>query len=125
MSTKLIFSFDSEDCETPAADNAEKRWAGGMTRHGCTARTCVKGEPARALRARGRHDVIRAMARHEIACHSNMHSAHRTYGTLNGTTSRICRAPLRTRTSRSRPTAIPAADGIPPSSASRNASSNA
>ncbi|NOY79569.1 MAG: hypothetical protein GXP31_01060 [Kiritimatiellaeota bacterium] len=79
MSTRLIFSFDSEDYETPSADAAEKWWAEAMSRHGFTACACVVGELARALRARGRRDVIRAMSRHEIAFHSNMHSAHPTW----------------------------------------------
>lgn len=79
MSTRLIFSFDSEDYETPAADDAEKWWAETMTKHGITACTCVVGELARALQARGRQDVAAAMARHEIAFHSDMHSAHPTW----------------------------------------------
>jgi hypothetical protein len=79
MSVKLIFSFDSEDYETPAADDAEKWWAEAMSRHGIRACTCVVGELARALRSRGRRDVIAAMAEHEVAFHSNMHSAHPTW----------------------------------------------
>jgi hypothetical protein len=79
MSTRLIFSFDSEDYETPAADDAEKWWAETMTKHGITACICVVGELARALQARGRRDVAAAMARHEIAFHSDMHSAHPTW----------------------------------------------
>ncbi len=79
MTTKLIFSFDSEDYETPASDEAEKWWAQAMSRHGFTACICVVGELARALRDRGRSDVIAAMAQHEIAFHSNRHSAHPTW----------------------------------------------
>lgn len=79
MSVKLIFSFDSEDYETSAADDAEKWWAQAMSRHGIKACTCVVGELARALRYRGRNDVIAEMAKHEIAFHSDMHSAHPTW----------------------------------------------
>ena len=79
MAVQLIFSFDSEDYETPAADDAEKWWAETMTRHGITACICVVGELARALRERGRIDVIEAMRRHEIAFHSDLHSAHPTW----------------------------------------------
>ncbi|MFQ5762726.1 MAG: hypothetical protein ACE5PO_06800 [Candidatus Bathyarchaeia archaeon] len=79
MSVKLIFSFDSEDYETPAADDAEKWWAEAMSRHGIKACTCVVGELARALRSRARRDVIEAMSKHEIAFHANMHSAHPTW----------------------------------------------
>ena len=50
-----------------------------MNRHGIKACTCVVGELARALRARGRNDVIAEMAKHEIAFHSDMHSAHPTW----------------------------------------------
>ena len=46
MSVRLIFSFDSEDYETPAADDAEKWWAETMTKHGITACLCVVGELA-------------------------------------------------------------------------------
>jgi len=79
MSAKLIFSFDSEDYETPAADDAELWWAEAMTRHGLRASVCVVGELARALDERGRRDVLDAWRRHEIAYHSDMHSAHPTH----------------------------------------------
>jgi hypothetical protein len=79
MPVRLIFSFDSEDYETPAADDAEKWWAETMTKHGITACICLVGELARALRERGRRDVVEAMVRHEIAFHSDMHSAHPTW----------------------------------------------
>ncbi len=79
MAVHLIFSFDSEDYETPAADDAEKWWAETMTKHGITACICVVGELARTLCQHGRKDVIDAMARHEIAFHSDMHSAHPTW----------------------------------------------
>lgn len=86
MSVRLIFSFDSEDYETPAADDAEKWWAETMTRHGIRSCICVVGELARALRDRGRRDVIEAMARHEVAFHSDMHSAHPTWAEYLDTT---------------------------------------
>jgi hypothetical protein len=79
MAVHLIFSFDSEDYETSAADDAEKWWAQTMSKHGVVACICVVGELARALRQRERKDVIDAMARHEIAFHSDMHSAHPTW----------------------------------------------
>lgn len=76
MTVKLIFSFDSEDFQTPASADAEKWWAETMTRHGIKACVCVVGELARTLRARGRQDVIQALAQHEIAYHSDRHSVH-------------------------------------------------
>ena len=74
----LIFSCDTEDYETPAADEAELLWARMFARHGIRACFCVVGEEARALRDRGRRDVLTALAGHEIASHSDMHSAHPT-----------------------------------------------
>jgi hypothetical protein len=74
----LIFSCDTEDYETPASDDAELLWARMFARHGLRACFCVVGEEARALRDRGRRDVLEALAGHEIASHSNMHSAHPT-----------------------------------------------
>ena len=84
MAVHLIFSFDSEDYETPAADDAEKWWAETMTKHGITACICVVGELARTLCQHGRKDVIDAMARHEIAFHSDMHSAPSDMGGILG-----------------------------------------
>src|SRR5260370_26213064 len=75
MSVRLIFSFDSEDYETPAADDAEKGWGETMAKHGITACICVVGELARGLQERGARDVVAAMARNEIASHSERHSA--------------------------------------------------
>ena len=75
----LIFSFDTEDYETPGSDDAAKIWADLLDRHGFTGCFCVVGEKARALRDRGRRDVIEALARHEISTHSNWHSRHPTH----------------------------------------------
>jgi hypothetical protein len=74
----LIFSCDTEDYETPASDDAELLWAQLFTRHGIRACFCVVGEEARALRDRGRGDVLATLAQHEVASHSNRHSAHPT-----------------------------------------------
>lgn len=75
----LILSFDTEDYETPEADDAEMLWAEMLAGHGLKGCFCVVGEEARALRDRGRLDVIAALSRHEIAYHSNLHSAHPTH----------------------------------------------
>jgi hypothetical protein len=79
MPARLILSLDSEDYETPAADDAELWWARTLTRYGLTANVCLVGELARALRSRGRKDVLEAYAAHEIAYHSDLHSAHPTH----------------------------------------------
>ncbi len=76
MSVDVIFSFDSEDFETPAADEGELWWADALTRHGLTGCFCVVGELARALTRRRRPDVLAAWSRHEIGFHSDLHSAH-------------------------------------------------
>lgn len=75
MAIQVIFSFDSEDYITPEAADAELWWADLMTRCGVTACICMVGELARTLRDRGRRDTLRAIGRHEVAYHSNAHSA--------------------------------------------------
>src|SRR5437899_4796678 len=79
MAVQLIFSFDSEDYLTPEAADAERWWAETMTRRGITACICLVGELARALRDRGRRDVIDAIGRHEVCYPSDMHSAPPTH----------------------------------------------
>lgn len=79
MAVELILSFDTEDYETPAADDAEKIWAELLARYGLRGCFCVVGEEARALRDRGRRDVLTALAQHEVAYHSNLHSVHPTH----------------------------------------------
>lgn len=79
MGVKVILSLDSEDYETPASDDAEKWWAETILSCGATASTCVVGELARALRERGRRDVLEAMSRLEVCYHSDMHSFHPTH----------------------------------------------
>jgi len=76
MPVELLFFFDSEDYETPASDEGELWWAEALSRHGLTGCFNLVGEEARALRDRGRRDVLLALARHEIGYHSNVHSAH-------------------------------------------------
>src|SRR5690349_7726344 len=76
---RLILSLDSEDYETPGSDDAELWWAKTLSRYGLTGCFCVVAELARALRARGRRDVLEAYRPHEIAYHSDLHSAHPTH----------------------------------------------
>ena len=72
----LLFFFDSEDYETPAADEGERWWAEALSRHGLTGCFNLVGEEARALRDRGQREILAALARHEIGYHTNLHSAH-------------------------------------------------
>jgi hypothetical protein len=66
--------FDTEDYIDPAADDAALRIALDLERLGVRATFKVVGEKARVLEARGRSDVIRALARHDIGYHSENHS---------------------------------------------------
>ncbi|MFQ6079905.1 MAG: hypothetical protein ACE5NJ_12350, partial [Thermodesulfobacteriota bacterium] len=73
---QVIFSFDTEDFITSEADDAVLKWAQMLTRHGVKGCFCLVGERARALRRRGRTDVIQALKQHEIGYHSDTHSLH-------------------------------------------------
>src|SRR5450755_1007899 len=66
--------FDTEDYIEPTADDAALRIAHDLTELGVRAAFKVVGEKARVLEQRGRWDVIRALALHDIGYHSNFHS---------------------------------------------------
>src|SRR3954470_15801305 len=70
--------FDTEDYIAPVSDDAALRIATDLTQLGVRATFKVVGEKARVLESRGRKDVIRALARHDIGYHSNWHSVHPT-----------------------------------------------
>lgn len=70
--------FDTEDYLEPAADDAALRLAQGLTARGVRATFKIVGEKARMLQARGRSDVIRALAAHDIGYHTEFHSVHPT-----------------------------------------------
>jgi hypothetical protein len=70
--------FDTEDYIEPAADDAALRIARDLTGLGVRATFKVVGEKARVLEQRGRWDVVRALALHEIGYHSNFHSVQPT-----------------------------------------------
>src|SRR5262249_24821620 len=70
----VVLWFDTEDYILPASDDAALRIADILTREGIRATFKVVGEKARTLEARGRTDVIAALAKHEIGYHSNYHS---------------------------------------------------
>ncbi len=76
----LIY-FDTEDYITPEREGMDDipRWlAEIMTEEGVPGCFHVIGEKARSLERRGRQDVIRAMARHDVSSHFNMGSSHPT-----------------------------------------------
>src|SRR6266699_3112890 len=70
----VVLWFDTEDYIEPAADDAALRIATDLEKLGVRATFKVVGEKARVLESRGRTDVIRALARHDIGYHSNFHS---------------------------------------------------
>src|SRR5574337_868602 len=74
----VVLWFDTEDYMEPAADDAALRIATELEKLGVRATFKVVGEKARTLEARGRRDVIRALARHDIGYHSNFHSMQPT-----------------------------------------------
>jgi hypothetical protein len=79
--TLLVVTFDVEDYITPEAeriDDIPKWLAEIMTEEGVTGTFFVIGEKARSLEARGRRDVIAAMAKHDIGSHTNFGSIHPT-----------------------------------------------
>ncbi|HKW96686.1 MAG TPA: hypothetical protein VJN43_03085 [Bryobacteraceae bacterium] len=74
----VVLWFDTEDYMEPAADDAALRIATELEKLGVRATFKVVGEKARTLEARGRRDVIRALAHHDIGYHSNFHSMQPT-----------------------------------------------
>jgi len=66
--------FDTEDYVEPLADDAALRLATDLESLGVRATFKVVGEKARVLESRGRHDVIRALSRHDIGYHAENHS---------------------------------------------------
>src|SRR6266567_4158410 len=70
----VVLWFDTEDYIEPAADDAALRIANDLAGMGVRATFKVVGEKARTLESRGRGDVIRALAAHNIGYHSNFHS---------------------------------------------------
>lgn len=70
---EVIFSFDTEDFVTPESDDVLLAIAETLTRHGVRASFAVVGDKARALWARGRRDVVEAVAKHDVQYHANTH----------------------------------------------------
>ena len=74
----VVLWFDTEDYIEPASDDAALRIAHDLAGLGVRATFKVVGEKARVLEQRGRWDVVRALALHEIGFHSNFHSMQPT-----------------------------------------------
>jgi hypothetical protein len=75
---RVILWFDTEDYLLPASDDAARRIAEILTERGIRGTFKIVGEKARTLEARGRHDVIEALRKHDIGYHTNLHSVHPT-----------------------------------------------
>ena len=76
---EVIFSFDDEDFITPEADEATEFRARILRDRGIRGSFNFVGERARALRERGREDLIELLQFHEINYHSDFHSLHPTF----------------------------------------------
>ena len=79
--TYVSVVFDVEDYISPVSDSVDEipLWlAETMNEVGVTGTFFVIGEKARSLEARGRQDVIDAMAGHDIGSHTNFGSIHPT-----------------------------------------------
>jgi hypothetical protein len=74
----IFLGFQADDYIQPASDDALKRLAAFLNQQGIRATFQVAGEKARELDRRGRHDVIGALAQHEIAYCSDTASQHPT-----------------------------------------------
>lgn len=70
--------MDVEDILDPAADDVTLAAAETLRLAGLRATFCVVGERARQWKERGRTDVVRALAWHDIGYHTNFHSLHPT-----------------------------------------------
>ncbi len=68
--------FDTEDYIEPSSDDAALRIAEGLRERGVRATFKIVGEKARVWVQRGRQDVIRALAAHDIGYHTEFHSIH-------------------------------------------------
>src|SRR2546430_1101518 len=74
----VVLWFDTEDYIEPSADDAALRIATELEKLGARATFKIVGEKARVMEQRGRRDVIRALARHDIGYHTNFHSIQPT-----------------------------------------------
>lgn len=74
----VTFLLDVEDVVTPAADDIARDLAQVLTEESVRATFCVVGERVRQWIARGRNDVIEALAAHDIGTHTDLHSVHPT-----------------------------------------------
>jgi hypothetical protein len=77
-SVDVFLWFDTEDYILPEADDALLRIATFLESEGVSATFKIVGEKARVLEKRGRTDILRVLASHDVGYHTNFHSAHPT-----------------------------------------------
>ncbi|MBM3495675.1 MAG: hypothetical protein FJX72_15330 [Armatimonadetes bacterium] len=70
--------LDVEDIIAPEADDVARDVAQILTEEGVRATFCVVGERVRQWTARRRSDVTKALGRHDIGSHTDLHSVHPT-----------------------------------------------
>jgi hypothetical protein len=78
MNIKIMLWYDVEDYITVQADEALNSLIKMMDGRGVISSLKTVGDKARVLRDRGRFDILRKMAGHELCYHSDNHSRHPT-----------------------------------------------
>ena len=78
MDIKIMLWYDVEDYITVQADEALRRLIKMMDDRGVISSLKTVGDKARVLRDRGRFDILRKMAGHELCYHTDNHSRHPT-----------------------------------------------
>lgn len=78
MDIKIMLWYDVEDYITPQADDALLSLIDMMDKMGVISSLKFVGDKARAIRDRGRFDIIRKLSGHEICYHTDNHSRHPT-----------------------------------------------
>ena len=75
-SVYVAFQFDTEDFVTPETDDVLLELTDILDRFGVKGSFCIVAEKVRALKRRGRIDVLESLKGHDIAYQSNLHSVH-------------------------------------------------
>ena len=78
MEIKVMLWYDVEDYITPEADEALDKLIDMMDKRGVVSSLKVVADKMRILRERGRFDIIKKFAGHEICYHTENHSRHPT-----------------------------------------------